>query len=276
MFRHLGRILVVPLGILAGFSVACGNLGSKGASSSMVSSETVVGSGGEVPPEPVAAANAPTPPMVPVSDVESLVEWAFAYKFRASYGLGFEISLDPNRPERLLFQAGDPALVRLLPQWIHLDKEGHDYGSWYSTLDGTILRYVWTPPGEDPGGAEACDLVLERTGGPIGTEAHSLVGSPFLPVGTEVRLPLAAGRLKVYAYDPLWETAPAEMVAPVPAVPSCAEGLGPLSVEDFEKFRSRRFVNTGESSVFHLASFDLAPTVEARLPSKSLSTIPLR
>lgn len=272
-------IVVISLGILAAFPIGCWNVGSNPAPSSVVSSETtpvpssVVSS--ETPVENggiAAAAPTLTAPQDPLSDVESVIEQIFGYKLRASYGPRFDVPLDPNDPEILSSPMGGPVELRLLPQWIHVTKDGVPYGRWYSTLDGASLRYIWTPSGEGAGRAKACDLVLKDTGGPIGTEVDRFLALS----GTQVRLPLATGRLKVYAYDPAWEMAPREMVEPFPGlVPSCEEGLGPLSAEDLEKFTSRKFVATGESIVFHVASFDLTPVAEISLPPKTLSTIPM-
>ena len=202
---------------------------------------------------------APSPPMVPTSDIEEIVPWAIpADDFRLVYGEDFRSFLTSNTEASLILPAAGPLQVKFQPEWTSRgDATASLLSLWYPTLDGDVLRLIWRPQGDsDP--ITSCDVSIQGTGGILGDKRLSRS-----PVASSASLSVGPGELLVYLVlsSPVLNAA----LGPLPGtVPPCSEGMAELDGAVFSKFHEESQGDFYRRRVFPLGRFNLqAPPVAA-------------
>jgi len=217
---------------------------------------------------------APSPPMVPTSDIEEIVPWAIpADDFRLVYGEDFRSFLTSNTEASLILPAAGPLQVKFQPEWTSRgDATASLLSLWYPTLDGDVLRLIWRPQAGEAASTDsmtACDVAIQGTGGVLGDKRLSRS-----PVGSNVSLSVRPGELLVYLVfsSPVLNAA----LGPLPGtVPPCSEGMAELDGAVFSKFHEESQGDFYRKRVFPLGQFNLqAPPIE-NLESISPPRIPV-
>lgn len=115
--------------------------------------------------------------------------------------------------------------IRGRAEWSERSAPGiREHGDhWYPTLDGDILRFVWTPADGDESRALTCDVVIDRSGGHFLDSIYPIVS----PV-TGASLAVSPGDLRLFVMvKKLGERY--GITDPVTPARPCSEGLRPFS-----------------------------------------------